>query len=219
MRTLVTTVTSLALVLTAAPVFAGPVTSLGNLKFSTRDEVKTTPVAVRYVFNRDLRPGQTKKVTDGAPGRTVLRHTALRQGETVLHRGTTTVSETPMRPAVFQMGRAGFPTSRGSYTRARVVTMESTAYLPNPGNPRGRPGRTASGRIAGFGIVAVDPRVIPLGTKLFVEGYGFALAADTGGVIKGNIIDVCLPTMTQVRNWGRRHVRVHIFNERINPRP
>lgn len=91
--------------------------------------------------------------------------------------------------------------------------MNSTAYTPSAGlkNPTFR---TATGRIAKFGVIAVDPRVIKLNTLVFVENYGFAIAADTGGAIKGNIIDVCLPTESQCRQWGRRKVKVHVFNER-----
>lgn len=61
-------------------------------------------------------------------------------------------------------------------------------------------------------VIAVDPRVIPLGTKVWVEGYGEAIAADTGGAIKGNKIDVFIPTDGQARNWGVRTVTVKILN-------
>jgi 3D (Asp-Asp-Asp) domain-containing protein len=64
---------------------------------------------------------------------------------------------------------------------------------------------------AQFGVVAVDPKVIPLRTLLFVEGYGFAIAADTGGAIKGNKIDVCIPDRRRIYEWGRRKVTVYIF--------
>lgn len=58
--------------------------------------------------------------------------------------------------------------------------------------------------------VAVDPSVIPLGTVVEVQGYGVALALDTGGAIKGNIIDVHFPTVDQCTSWGRRQVKVTI---------
>lgn len=79
-------------------------------------------------------------------------------------------------------------------------TFESTCY-----NLRGT---TASGKSAGWGKVAVDPRVIPLGTRLHIEGYGDAVAADTGGLIKGRIIDIWKPTAAQCRAWGRHMVAV-----------
>lgn len=61
-------------------------------------------------------------------------------------------------------------------------------------------------------VIAVDPRVIPLGTKVWVEGYGYAIAGDTGGAIKGNKIDVHFATKSQAYAWGRRTVLVKILN-------
>lgn len=58
--------------------------------------------------------------------------------------------------------------------------------------------------------IAVDPSVIPLGSKVYVDGYGYAIAADTGGAIKGNIIDLYLNTSSECTSWGRRPVNVLI---------
>ncbi len=71
-------------------------------------------------------------------------------------------------------------------------------------------GRTASGLPVGRGIVAVDPELIPLGTRLFVPGYGKAIAADVGTAIKGRIIDLWMPSDAQARKWGRRTVVITI---------
>lgn len=60
-------------------------------------------------------------------------------------------------------------------------------------------------------IIAVDPEVIPLGTKVWVEGYGEAIAADKGGSIKGNKIDVFMSSNKQAINWGRRTVTIKIL--------
>jgi peptidoglycan DL-endopeptidase CwlO len=73
------------------------------------------------------------------------------------------------------------------------------------------PGRTASGLPVGIGVIAVDPTVIPLGTRVFVPGYGSAVAADTGSAIKGLIIDLWMPTTAQARAWGRRTVTITIY--------
>lgn len=72
-------------------------------------------------------------------------------------------------------------------------------------------GRTASGLPAAVGRIAVDPRVIPLGTRVYVEGYGFATAADTGGNIKGKTIDVYYNSAGQCRSWGCRNVTIYIL--------
>lgn len=70
-------------------------------------------------------------------------------------------------------------------------------------------GTTASGRPAGPGSIAVDPRVIPLGTRLRVEGYGEGIASDTGRLIKGRRIDVW--KASGCREWGRRDVLVEVI--------
>lgn len=74
-------------------------------------------------------------------------------------------------------------------------------------------GYTASGTYVCPGTVAVDPRVIPLGTRLYVSGYGYAVARDTGGAIVGNKIDVWFPSLGQCYQWGYRSVTVTILDE------
>ena len=73
------------------------------------------------------------------------------------------------------------------------------------------PGRTASGLPVGKGVVAVDPQLIPLGTRLYVPGYGKAVAADVGVAIKGRIIDVWMPSRAEARNWGRKTVVITVY--------
>ena len=69
-------------------------------------------------------------------------------------------------------------------------------------------GRTASGLPTGWGIVAVDPSVIPLGTRMTIPGYGEGVAADTGGAVRGATIDLWFPTMAQAMAWGRKTVTI-----------
>jgi 3D (Asp-Asp-Asp) domain-containing protein len=73
------------------------------------------------------------------------------------------------------------------------------------------PGRTALGVPVRRGVVAVDPQLIPLGTKLQVPGYGASVAADVGVAIKGRIIDLWFPTMAEARAWGRRTVTITVY--------
>ncbi len=174
--------------------------------------VKTAiPFQVKYEFSRTVGRGRVVKVQDGKPGelRKVYEIKIIGNGKT--KRELVRTEKTDPTPALYHMGKAGFETSRGAFTRAKVMTMRSTAYTPSAGRGKAATGRTATGRRAAFGVIAVDPRIIPLNTLVFVEGYGFAIAADTGGAIKGNIVDVCLPTEQECRNWGRRNVRVHIL--------
>jgi 3D (Asp-Asp-Asp) domain-containing protein len=73
------------------------------------------------------------------------------------------------------------------------------------------PGRTALGVPVRKGVVAVDPQLIPLGTKLHVPGYGPSLAADVGTAIKGRIIDLWFPSTAEARAWGRRSVTITVY--------
>ena len=84
----------------------------------------------------------------------------------------------------------------------RTLTVGSTGYTIR--------GRTSTGIPTGPGVVAVDPSVIPLGTRLTIPGYGVGIAADTGGGVQGNAIDVWFPTKAQALQWGRRVVTVTI---------
>ena len=94
------------------------------------------------------------------------------------------------------------------------MVMEATAYYPGPNNFGGGVGpRTATGLLAQLGIVAVDPSVIPLGTRLHIEGYGNAVAGDTGGAIHGNKVDLCFNSYREAIRFGRRIVRVYILGK------
>jgi 3D (Asp-Asp-Asp) domain-containing protein len=84
----------------------------------------------------------------------------------------------------------------------RTLTVEATGYALN--------GRTATGLMTAWGVVAVDPSVIPLGTKLTIPGYGEGVAADTGGAVRGAKIDLWFPSVAQALAWGRRVVTITI---------
>ncbi|WP_353095572.1 3D domain-containing protein [Tissierella praeacuta] len=113
-------------------------------------------------------------------------------------------------------------TSRGNTSYRNAMTMTATAYdlsYESCGKSPGDKyyGLTASGTKARPGVAAVDPRVIPLGTKLYVQSldgtkdYGFAVAEDTGGAIKGNKIDLFFENSSAVNRFGRRKVKVYIL--------
>ena len=94
--------------------------------------------------------------------------------------------------------------SRGTES-GKEIYVTSTAYTANC---NGCSGTTATGinlhANPNAKVIAVDPSVIPLGSKVYVEGYGYAVAADTGGAIKGNKIDVFFPSKSDAYRWGRK---------------
>ncbi|MEN2453291.1 LysM peptidoglycan-binding domain-containing protein, partial [Bacillus sp. JR_15] len=106
------------------------------------------------------------------------------------------------------------PASRSnvSQSTAKELTVTATAYTANDG---GMTGVTATGidlkANKNAKVIAVDPNVIPLGSKVYVEGYGEATAADTGGAIKGNKIDVFVPSKSAAKNWGVKTVKVKVL--------
>lgn len=116
-----------------------------------------------------------------------------------------------------------FKTSRGEVVRYRkVITMKATAYTASyadtgkgPGDPGF--GITYTGMRVKKGVIAVDPRVIPLGTRVYVQvagdtpDYGFAVAADIGGAIKGNLIDLYFDSQKTVDYWGCKRVKVYVL--------
>ena len=94
----------------------------------------------------------------------------------------------------------------------KTLKMLTTGY--NGAEFGGGGSRTATGIRVGYGAIAVDPRVIPLGSKLYVEGYGYGFACDTGGAIKGNHIDLAFDSVRAANNHGKkRGVTVYILGE------
>jgi 3D (Asp-Asp-Asp) domain-containing protein/peptidoglycan hydrolase CwlO-like protein len=85
----------------------------------------------------------------------------------------------------------------------RSLTVLATGYA--------LPGRTASGRPVGWGVVAVDPSVIPMGSRIAIPGYGMGVAADTGGAIVGARIDLWFPSVAQAHAWGSRTVTITVY--------
>lgn len=126
--------------------------------------------------------------------------------------GSNIIAETVLqepKPQVVKVGtRDTVETSRGTMRFRRVEWMEATAYLPTDGNGQGI---TATGLKARHGIVAVDPNFIALGSRLYIPGYGLALAADTGGAINGDKIDLCMEDESDAWRFGIQDIKVYVL--------
>jgi 3D (Asp-Asp-Asp) domain-containing protein len=103
----------------------------------------------------------------------------------------------PAAPALQSVAATSAPPGAG-----RMITVSTTGYSLG--------GRTATGLPVGWGVVAVDPGMIPLGSRMTIPGYGEAVAADTGGSVVGATIDLWFPTIAQANAWGRRTVTIVI---------
>ena len=100
------------------------------------------------------------------------------------------------------------PGASSGSTALSTLTMQSTAYT---GGTLTATGTKPVYNPGGISTIAVDPSVIPLGSKVYVSGYGIAIAADTGGAINGNIIDLYFNSEADCIAWGRRNVTVEIL--------
>lgn len=182
--------------------------------------IKVVRVSRRVVEEEQAVPFQVERISDPALEKGLTK--TLRQGELGLARRSVRItyydgqevrrevlSSRNVREPMNQVMADGSITnvSRGSLRLAfaRALIAESTAYTYT-GH------RTASGMWPAVGLVAVDTRIIPMGTRLYIEGYGFARAADRGGAIVGHKVDVFLETVSNCKQWGRKKVKVYVLN-------
>lgn len=175
--------------------------------------------------NKELSHKQSKILVQGVNGKNKVKCKEYYAGDKLIKEEVIHV-ETIVKPIdqIFEEGTKDvFTNDRGDFTARKAIKMVATAYEAGPRSTGKRPGDkgygiTASGARAKRGTVAVDPRVIPLGTKLYIKSltpgvpdYGFAIAQDTGGAIKGNKIDLFMDTVWECLQFGRRPVMVYIL--------
>jgi uncharacterized protein YabE (DUF348 family) len=180
--------------------------------YQHRDDLVAFGTVRREDMTMDL--GRTEVIEEGRSGRmTRLMMVTYEDGREVSSRELSrTVLKEPVE-RVLRVGTAGEIVRGGQTIRfLKAVTMTATAYEPSPVScGAGATGYTYVGLKATRGIIAVDPRVIPLWTKVYVDGYGFAVAGDTGSAIKGNRIDVCFDTVEEALHWGVKKVKLYIL--------
>ncbi|REB05343.1 LysM peptidoglycan-binding domain-containing protein [Sporosarcina sp. BI001-red] len=160
-----------------------------------------------------IHPGDVLNVSIEAPGST----TNMKKMKQVIATAPITKQESNALPAVKQVvatKTASAPTSvPASKQSGSELTMTATAYTAYC---NGCSGTTKIGinlrANPNQKVIAVDPSVIPLGSRVWVEGYGEAIAGDTGGAIKGHKIDVFLPGLDSAMAWGVKKVRVKILH-------
>lgn len=191
----------------------GPVREVRVVRVREEDTTRLVelPFGTEKHQDASLPAGQVREVRAGKPGlREVTVRTRYEDGKPVAR---TVVAERVVRAPVdrvLSVGTAGVVYRGGEPLRyRRMLRMEATAYSPGDGHTPDA--YTATGRRAGRGVVAVDPRVIPLGTRLYIDGYGPAVAGDVGGAIRGNRIDLGFDSVSEARAFGRRPVTVYVL--------
>lgn len=167
---------------------------------------QTIPYRLEQRGDNNLEKGLRRIVSRGRNG--LERYTMRITYEDGVEVNRELLSQEVVRPPVNQIVAMGTidQVSRGglNFRFKEAHQMLATAYTHTGRN-------TASGVYPEVGTVAVDTSVIPMGSRLYVEGYGFAKAADRGGAIVGERIDVFMETKEEARRWGKRYVKVYIL--------
>lgn len=185
--------------------------------------IENVPFTTVYIDSIDLPEGEQKIITEGAIGRQLTTYNVTYLGGTEITRELIH-SAALIEPtsAVVQIGIKLPPNGKlingDKFTFSKELVMNSTAYTADFQSTGKRPGDKGfgicyTGMTAQVGVVAVDPNFIPLYTKLYIDGYGYAVAGDTGGAIKGNKIDLFLNTSEEAINYGRKNVTVYILED------
>ena len=183
-------------------------------------DVVEEPIAYETIKRNDntLALGKEKITTEGANGIVSKKYELIKENGKVVSKKL--ISETVVKEKINQVITVGTKPQVKSVShvkkKARKTNDEyyvtATAYTVDCD---GCSGKTAVGidlhKNPNQKVIAVDPSLIPLGTKVYVEGYGYAVAGDTGGAINGNKIDVYVPTSAEAHNWGVKKVKIKVI--------
>jgi 3D (Asp-Asp-Asp) domain-containing protein len=177
------------------------------------------PIQFAVVTKKDesLEKGKEKTITSGKKGLVSKQYEVLLEnGEEVSRKLISEQKVAEKQDKVVAVGTKdlSIQVSRGAADEpGKEFYVTATAYTAYC---NGCSGRTATGlnlrANPNMKVIAVDPRVIPLGSKVYVEGYGYAVAADTGGAIKGYIVDLFMPSNQDCYRWGRKKVKIKILD-------
>jgi len=214
------------------PIEAGMDIRIIRVKEEQYTETEPIPYAVVQVPNENMNRGEQKIMQAGVDGTLEKYYKLTYEDGKIVSKEF--MSEKVVSDPVEELVEFGtvpnFKTSRGDVVRySKVIEMNSTAYTSsyadtgkNPDHPEF--GVCYTGLKAREGIIAVDPKVIPLYTKVYVEvvgsapDYGFAIAGDIGSAIKGNLIDIYLDSREAVAKWGKKKVKIYILKEQNDTR-
>ncbi len=179
----------------------------------------------KTVYNGNEYEGHKKVIQKGSNGMNEYIYQMIYEDDKMISKSLERIVYTEPVDEIIEVGtkKQVVATSRGGFRYSDELVMRATAYDlsyestgKNPGDSYY--GITASGTKAHPGTVAVDPNVIPLGTKLYIAStdgspdYGFATAEDTGGAIKGNKIDLFMEDNAACERFGIRPVKVYILD-------
>jgi uncharacterized protein YabE (DUF348 family) len=185
----------------------GTVITVNRVAEKIMTERSQLPAPVERMDDPQMERGESRVVRAGTPGE------AERQFEVTFvdgrPNGRVLLSSLVVRNPVSRLIAFGTVStvSRGgnAIPFRNAINVVATAYSAENGS------HTCTGQLVRFGVVAVDPAVIPLGTRLYIEGYGYATAGDVGRAIKGDRIDVFFGSERDCERWGRRNTKVYVL--------
>ncbi len=190
-----------------------------NVETSYETVQWTVDFETEYRADSSMYEGESQVIQQGKNGvRTVTYVIKKVDGQIVAKDvSSSVVTEEPIKKIVVYGTKQHTVTAKGKAVQYTSVysSFKATAYTADSkwGNA------TASGMYAKVGVIAVDPSVIPMGTKVYIEGingagdYGYAIAGDTGGSIKGNIIDLYKNSEAECNSWGVKYVNIYVLED------
>lgn len=192
------------------------VTRVSTVYTTEKEEI---PFETEWIENEYLKPAEKVVTVEGVAGERVINKVITYHDGTAVEETATVTNVRPAVNQVVECGKCALKSSRLNYAAAvgsvngheysMVIRATATAYCDK--------GTTASGLRSQVGVVAVDPRVIPLGTRLYIESsdgswsYGVCVAGDTGGAIKGNIVDLFYDSYNECIQFGRRGCNIYVL--------
>ncbi len=197
--------------------------AITRVKIKEIKETKQVDYTTVVKKDEDMEQGNKKTLQEGQLGEKEVVTKVVYENDKEISRKVVgqTIKKQPVEKIVAMGTLNVYTPSRGSKVPYKnAMRMRATGYTADYESTGKGPGDddfgiTATGTMAkrssgSYSSVAVDPRIIPLGTKLYVEGYGYAIAEDTGGAIKGNRIDLFFDSSSEADNWGVRWINVYV---------
>lgn len=188
-----------------------PITTESRFSEKLQDQTEVMPQKTVYKDDPDLEIGEEQVENEGKDGKIVrVFKITYFEGE-VYQKDLVSSETTPAEDKIIHKGtkivwrNMNTPDGQVSYFRKlHVWATQYDSHCPGCND------WTATGLHQGKGVIAVDPKVIPLGSKLYIPGYGMAVAGDTGGSIKGNIIDLGFPD-AHTSGWMSHFVDIYLL--------
>ncbi|MCB2293099.1 ubiquitin-like domain-containing protein [Clostridium algoriphilum] len=204
---------------------SGLAVNITRVNTENRKETKTVDFATETKSSGELKKGVKKVIQKGKVGQKVITSAVVfENGKEVSKKLLSENLNSKPVKEIIALGTANVytPSRGGDIKYTKKMKVRATAYTadlnctgkgPNdPGLGITSTGNKAKRNPGGYSTIAVDPSVIPLGTKLWVEGYGYAIADDIGGAIKGNVIDLYYDSSEESYDWGSRNVNIYLMN-------